>query len=159
MFTVVACTRSNLSVRQPIELSLLRLTLVRPGDRAHFPGVIDRNFVAWSVWSSWNPTTSTWCWSSSWFAHTMRVVPTARLPPGGVWLLPSTLNELTVKFAGCGPAVLTADAAGWTVVAAIRPVRTVAASAAITEDAFFNFSPIAKSTRARRIAAHARLVR
>src|SRR3954452_20529965 len=142
MFTVVACTRSNLSVRQPIELSLLRLTLVRPGNSAHFPGVIDRNFVAWSVWSSWNPATSTWCWSSSWFAHTMRVVPTARLPPAGVWVLPSTLNELTVNEAafGAGAAVATL-AVGWTVDVARTPAATATARAATTEGTLFNFSP------------------
>src|SRR5947209_3399737 len=30
----------------------------------------------------------------------MRVVPEARRPPGGVWLAPRTLNELTVKCPG-----------------------------------------------------------
>jgi hypothetical protein len=54
------------------------------------------------------------------------------------------LNELTVKFAGCGPAVVAADAELWTVDVVSTPVKTVAANAAMTADAFFNFSPIAE---------------
>src|SRR4051794_18018604 len=72
----------------------------------------------------------------------MRVVPTARLPPAGVWVLPSTLNELTVNEAalGAGGAVA-AVAVGRTVDVASTPVTTVAARAATTEDTLFNFSP------------------
>jgi len=59
-----------------------------------------------------------------------------------VWVLPSTLNELTVNEAAFGAgAAVAALAVGWTVDVARTPAATVAARAATTEDTLFNFSP------------------
>ena len=75
-------------------------------------------------------------------AQTIRVVPDARELPGGVWLAPSTLNELTVKVAVGGAARRVVEDAGSTTPTLSSAVISSTASAAATEETRLNFSPM-----------------
>src|SRR3954447_6006306 len=98
--TVRVSTATHRSLCQPIEFSLSARRIEEPGKNSMF--VCRRRMASWLLCSSWNPTASAPWRPMSSAAQRARTTPGAMplffpLPVPNVWLLPSTLKELSVK--------------------------------------------------------------